>query len=675
MKNGGPMNTSMRGSPSRLGASVDVRRQFGILFVLILFCFDLSAQTVANSRTLRPDDLFQLRRIEAIAWSPDGRYATIEISKPSRWLGSVPTNDLALLDVKTQSIRPLSPRSAAYLGFFNAVWSPDSKRAAFLSVDRNAAVRVWVWTAGSPAAAVVSNLEARIDPNDPPLAWIDGARLAVMAWEAGAERSGQLYLRVLRGRNVATEWKRAFEGMAPTVSVLESGSSAPAPVVPGVELLTVDVRSGTRKRLARGRLHSLSVHPDGCCVSFLVEQPGLPGQPVGSYFERVDRAGDVEAGYAAVNLGTERHVVEAYTGNEIPNPPAASASKRQPRPDLPPPPRADARLLSVAPTRDAVLYLANGSDGSHLWLSGGAGRPLTASARIWQANEWMREIKLGRAESVAYTAADGTPLTAWLLLPPNHVPGSRVPVVTFVYPGSVYGLALPSIFSAFQAHFEHPQLFAALGYAVLLPSMPELKDPSQSHALPPLLNGVIPAIDAAIARGVADPDRIAVVGQSDGGFAVLGLITQTNRFRSAIASASSSNLVSLYGTFYGQYRHGDSGRPEAAQVLRMLQLEKGSMGLGGPPWAEPDRYRENSAILRAHKVETPLLLIHGDLDFVPIQQAEEFFTALFRQDKRARLLRYAGEGHTIADRENVLDLWRRMEMWLTETMSPRNGNR
>jgi dipeptidyl aminopeptidase/acylaminoacyl peptidase len=624
---------------------------------------------------LRPDDLFQLRTIGAITWSPDGGYATIEISKPSRWLGSVPTSDLALLDVKMQAIRPLSPRSPAYLGFFNAVWSPDGKRAAFLSVDRNAAVRVWVWTVGASAASLVPNLEARTGPNDPALAWVDGDRLAVMAWEAGAERSGQIYARVLRGRNVATEWKRAFDGKAPTVSVLESGSSAPAPDVPGVELLTVDVRSGTRKRLARGGLHSLSVYPDGCCVSFLVEQPGLPGQPVASYFERVDRAGDVEAGYAAVNWGTERRVVEAHTGNEIPNPPAASASKPKPRPALPPPPRPDARLLSLAPTRDAALYAANGPDGSYLWLFGGAGRPLTASVGIWQANEWMREIKLGRAESFVYTAADGTPLTAWLLLPPNHVPGTRVPVVTIVYPGEVYGSALPSSFSVFSVNFEHPQLFAALGYAVLLPSMPAPKDPSQSHALPPLLTGVIPAIDAAIARGLADPDRIAVAGQSYGGFAALGLITQTTRFRSAIASASYSNLISLYGTLYGQYRHGDSGKPESGQVLRMLQLEKGLTGLGGPPWMEPDRYRENSAIFRAHKVETPLLLIHGDLDFIPIQQAEEFFTALFRQDKRVRLLRYAGEGHTIADRENVLDLWRRMETWLTETMSPRSGNR
>jgi dipeptidyl aminopeptidase/acylaminoacyl peptidase len=97
------------------------------------------------------------------------------------------------------------------------------------------------------------------------------------------------------------------------------------------------------------------------------------------------------------------------------------------------------------------------------------------------------------------------------------------------------------------------------------------------------------------------------------------------------------------------------------------------MGLGGPPWKQAERYRENSAIHRADKVETPLLLIHGETDFIPIQQSEEFFTALFRQDKRVKFLRYAGEGHTISDRENVLHLWQRMEQWLRETMGGEVG--
>ena len=59
-------------------------------------------------------------------------------------------------------------------------------------------------------------------------------------------------------------------------------------------------------------------------------------------------------------------------------------------------------------------------------------------------------------------------------------------------------------------------------------------------------------------------------------------------------------------------------------------------------WFAKQRAR-SGANQRANKVETPLLLIHGELDFIPIQQAEEFFTALYRQDKRVTLLRYAGE--------------------------------
>jgi dipeptidyl aminopeptidase/acylaminoacyl peptidase len=234
----------------------------------------------------------------------------------------------------------------------------------------------------------------------------------------------------------------------------------------------------------------------------------------------------------------------------------------------------------------------------------------------------------------------------------------------------MYGPKEPSSFSLFQGHFwRHPQLFAALGYAVLLPSMPPAKN--QADKLKVLPDGVLPAVDAVIARGIVDPDRVAVAGQSDGGFATLGLITETSRFRSAIESAGFSDLVSLYGTFYGQYRYGDAGPPEKGQVLRMLQMEKGSDDLGSPPWIDADSYRAGSAVLSAGKVETPLMLIHGDLDYVPIQQDEEFFTALLRQDKRAEFVRYQGEWHTISNRANVLDLWKRVTEWLAETMAPR----
>ncbi|HKE33616.1 MAG TPA: prolyl oligopeptidase family serine peptidase [Candidatus Acidoferrum sp.] len=501
------------------------------------------------------------------------------------------------------------------------------------------------------------------------MAWVNEDDIALLAWDIGARKSGTLYTEILLGPNAAAEWKRAVDGRSASVSVLESGHYTEREE-PSGRLVVVNVKTRATRTLARGRIHNLSVSSDGRFVKFNQEDPGVPGQAVSSYSALASP--DVDTAYMAVNRGTAVHVIEEQSGQEVaaslmPGPTPKPTPKADPNAT---PPRAEATLLSAAPVGGAALYRANASDGSHLWLCGGSAQSKSSCTEIWHANEWMREIKTGKAELVPYKAADGAALTAWLLLPPDYSEGTKLPMVTIVYPGARYGAKEPSDFSVYTTYFwAHPQLFAALGYAVLLPSMPPAKN--QSDKLKALPDGVLPAVDAVIARGIADPERIGVAGQSDGGFATLGLITETNRFRSAIESAGFSDLVSLYGTFYGQYRYGDAGPPERGQVLRMLQMEKGYAGLGGPPWVDADSYRAGSAVLRADKVETPLMLIHGDVDFIPIQQDEEFFTALLRQDKRAEFVRYQGEGHTISNRTNVLDLWKRVAEWLAETMPPR----
>jgi dipeptidyl aminopeptidase/acylaminoacyl peptidase len=650
-----------------------------LLFFAIVLLYgvgNLFAQVISSSvnnnaqqkrvgqRLFQPEDLFRIWQIGASKWSPDGRRSAIEVLRPGRTLDrSVPTGEIRVLDAEVRSLHTISSPSPAYIGFFNPIWSPDSKHLAFLSVDENAVVQPWIWTVGTKTARLLSGIDVKIGLLDNPIAWASSDHLAIVAWENGAEKSGPLYFRITRGRKIAEGYKRAAEMKAPTVSVLESqGTSKTA--TPNTLLKMVDIRSGKQRTLARGGIHRLSVSEDGRFISFLRENPGIPNQPVSSYFafETVDEA------YDAVNWGTTRNVIDAQTGKlaDSSSMAANSPTVRTPRAAIPAP-QPGARLLSAAPGGNAALFITNNSEGSRLWIVGGKGRSLTDSFAVWQANEWAREIKPGSAELISYKSLDGKPLTAWLLLPPNHTPGTKIPIVTIVYPGQTFGQTAPASFLLLQPNFEHPQLFAALGYGVLLPSMPE----DESRSLHQLPNGVLPAIDAIVERGIADSDRIAVLGQSDGGFAVLGLLTQTNRFRSAIASAGFSNLVSLYGTFYGQHRYGDAGHPQSGAVLRMLQLEKGYGGMGGAPWAYPSRYRESSAILQADKVMTPLMLVHGDLDFVPIQQSEEFFTALYRQDKRAVFVRYQGEWHTIANRPNVLDLWQRFSFWLAETTALR----
>ncbi|HEU0052603.1 MAG TPA: prolyl oligopeptidase family serine peptidase [Longimicrobium sp.] len=598
----------------------------------------------AQRRVMRPEDLFRVEGIGAVTWSPDGARAIVEIRRPGRWLdASIPTAMLALVEAAAGTLRVVSPSSPELVGSFGAAWSPDGRRLAFLSVDTSAAVRPWVWTVGEGAPRVLPELRLREAASDPPVVmWSDDDHLVLMAAEPSAPAEGPLYFRILRGRNVAEAWRRARDGRSAAVAVIDSRGpdSAAAPS----RLVSVDVRTGTVTTLARGALHRPRLSADGRTLTYRRENPVLPAAPIETFFAPSIQG---EAAYDLPNWGGEVHHVDARSGTPVP-PPGIAGTR-----------------VAAAPA--ATLRVTNDpAAGSTLWLV----RPGTPDLALWRGNGWIRELDLGRSEPIPYTTRDGSALTGWLLYPPGHVAGRAIPIVTVVYPGTLHGSRAPEAFSPFNASFEHPQLFAALGYGVLLPSMPEPAAPLRNHALDSLTVGVLPLLDTIVARGIADPSRIAVIGQSAGGHATLGLVARTDRFRTAIASASYANLTSLYGTFYGQYRYGDGGHPQRAQVLRMLQFERGYYGAGAPPWEEPARYRENSPIEEVEQVRTPVMLVHGDADFIPVQQAEEFFTALYRRGVRARLVRYSGEGHTITARANVLDLWRRFDDWLRETMPP-----
>jgi dipeptidyl aminopeptidase/acylaminoacyl peptidase len=322
-------------------------------------------------------------------------------------------------------------------------------------------------------------------------------------------------------------------------------------------------------------------------------------------------------------------------------------------------------LRSVAPTGGVVLWSEYATDGSRLWLTRGDRRTRESAVELWRGNRWLADVRQGSSRLVSYQTKDGASLKAWVLLPSDWKAGQRLPFVVIVYPGAVYTDSEPPSFRLASADFLHPQLFAASGYGVLLPSMPWPDEPVDDiiNRLP---IGVLPAADRIVELGLAEPERMALVGQSFGGYATLGLLTQTHRFRTAIASAGYSDLLSLYGTFRGQDRYGDAANPQVGQLLHIMQIERGYGGLGGPPWQRLDQYLHNSPLVAVDKVETPLMLVHGDMDFVPIQQDEEFFTSLYRQNKRCRFVRYHGEWHTITLKPNVLDLWLRIQDWLGE---------
>jgi dipeptidyl aminopeptidase/acylaminoacyl peptidase len=314
---------------------------------------------------------------------------------------------------------------------------------------------------------------------------------------------------------------------------------------------------------------------------------------------------------------------------------------------------------------------------------------------LLNANAWVLQLAQPRKMLIRYRSESGDSLDAVVVLPTPYSPGRRYAVMTWVYAGQVYSDTAGAPANPLSSGSINLALLAARGYVVLFPSMP--LTPGQlsgsvsprlvngtlpsggSDVLPQLTSGVLPAIDRLVALGIADPDRVAVMGQSFGGYSTLGLVTQTKRFRTAIALAVQSDKLSQYGTLRPWDRYRDNAQVSLANPKMM---EAGQDRLGASPWTNLWRYLVNSPVIYADRVETPVMIMQGDLDSEGPEQAEEFFTALYRLGKRARLVRYVGEGHVIQSPGNVRDMWTRIEEWLSQTMpaataemnrSPRNA--
>jgi len=302
--------------------------------------------------------------------------------------------------------------------------------------------------------------------------------------------------------------------------------------------------------------------------------------------------------------------------------------------------------------------------GSFVWIE-----DRHSSLRVlFSTNAWLRKIAAGRAVEFSYKSLDAENLRGWILLPPTYRPGHRYPAVVWVYAGTVMDDTPPLDTRLNLVFTFNMQLLAAHGYAVIFPSMPL---PPFGHPNDPytkLSVGVFPAIDKAATLGYIDANRVGVAGLSYGGYSTYGLITQTDRFKAAVAVAGASDLASLYGGCDVRLRYNSSEQDtcHGGDYFNMQWAEDFQGNLGAPPWVNPERYARNSPITYVERIHTPLLIAQGDMDFVAIQQGEEFFNALYRQGKRAEFVRYWGEGHVFRSEANVADLWRRMCAWFDE---------
>lgn len=195
------------------------------------------------------------------------------------------------------------------------------------------------------------------------------------------------------------------------------------------------------------------------------------------------------------------------------------------------------------------------------------------------------------------------------------------------------------------------QLLATRGYAILLPDAPQ----NLGTPMLDLAKTVLPGVSKVIEMGIADPDRLGVMGHSYGGYSTLSLIVQTKRFKAAVSLDGMGDMVGAYGQM----------RKDGTAFGTSME-EQGSGLMGDTPWQVRERYVENSPIFYLDRVETPLLIVHGSNDTtVAPFLGDEMFVDLRRLGREVVYAKYEGEGHSPLSwsHGNQVDLCNRMIAW------------
>ena len=259
-------------------------------------------------------------------------------------------------------------------------------------------------------------------------------------------------------------------------------------------------------------------------------------------------------------------------------------------------------------------------------------------------------LKNIRKEMIRYKRADGIDLTGMLYLPYQEAEkNTRLPVLIWAYPqeyktASAAGQVKDSPYRFPWLSWASPLFFLVKGYAVLdNPSLPIVgegdAEPNDTY-VEQLVEGARAAIDKLVSMGVADPEKIAVGGHSYGAFMAANLLAHSSLFAAGIARSGAYNRTL---TPFG------------------FQSEERTL------WDAPETYIKMSPFMHAHRIKTPLLLIHGEADnnagTFPMQ-SERFYTALKGNGGTARLVLLPHENHIYRARESILHMLWEMEQWL-----------
>jgi dipeptidyl aminopeptidase/acylaminoacyl peptidase len=248
------------------------------------------------------------------------------------------------------------------------------------------------------------------------------------------------------------------------------------------------------------------------------------------------------------------------------------------------------------------------------------------------------------SELVNFCTLDGRAVQGVLYKPENFNPNKRYPVIIHYYERLSNELNLYHVPELSADNINIPW-YVSRGYLVFTPDIWY----KEGHPGMSAVNAVLGAANLLKRFLFVDSTRMGIMGHSWGGFQTDFIVTHTHIFAAAISASGMADITSGYGAVVLEGIHKQS------------VYEYGQTRIGKDLWNGQQLYLENSSVLNADKITTPLLLINnkGDLN-IPFAQGEELFTALRRLGKEVWMLQYDGESHSIINNRSKLDYTIRM---------------
>jgi dipeptidyl aminopeptidase/acylaminoacyl peptidase len=259
----------------------------------------------------------------------------------------------------------------------------------------------------------------------------------------------------------------------------------------------------------------------------------------------------------------------------------------------------------------------------------------------------------GKSESLSWNS-ESSHVQGWLLLPKDYDPAKKYPLVVEVHGGP----AAAVVAQWGSRGGISAQALSAMGYFVLEPNPrgsygqgEEFTQANRKDFGYGDLRDILAGVDTVIAKYPVDPNRIGLTGWSYGGFMTMFAVTQTRRFKAAVAGAGISDWQSYYG--------------ENSIDQWMIPY------FGASVYDDPAVYAKSSAIDFIKQAHTPTLVVVGDRDGeCPAPQSYEFWHALRDEHVPAQLVIYPNEGHGFVDPEHRRDVMERTVEWFARYMPP-----